>query len=217
MKEYPILFKGEMVRAILDGRKTQTRRVIKDPVWEEDGEQLPDGTGSLGWELRNKCPYGRRGDHLWVRETWAVYVGEKLYTGPLKKLKGRSGISISLREDQDTDGQQQTKWRPSIHLARRHSRRTLKVTGVRVERVQDISEADAKAEGIVPFDKIGPEQRLSDCMKNDRTQATHPHTIAFASLWDGINYDRGFGWIDNPWVWVVDFKWLSKSEGEAER
>lgn len=198
MKERPILFSAPMVRAILDGRKSQTRRY------------LTSDTNFTCEELTQlKCRYGVPGDRLWVRETWCAvlprkdggleYNGARLVTPP-------DGESVELwyRADGELgpisclfdDG---PRWRPSLHMPRWASRLTLEVTSVRVERLQDISEEDAKAEGIGEakpwvFDGGGPAMGPT---------ATH----AFMRLWDSINGKRpGCAWQDNPWVWAVTFR-----------
>ena len=179
MNEKPILFNGEMVRAILGGRKTQTRRVVKDQgrvptVLQSDGNRLlpkhvPD------W-FTDYCPYGGHGDRLWVRETHWRAEGEG--TGGKVRF-------LQYKATSPDDPPLGDRWRPSIHMPRWASRITLEVTGVRVERVQDISNEDVHAEGFAPWgDKY----------------------LSFADLWDSINANRGYGWDANPWVWVVEFK-----------
>jgi len=184
MTERPILFSGEMVRAILAGRKTQTRRVIKCTGLDclgacgVAGEDMRfAGRDWVGNSVLLKCPHGQRGSKLWVRETWQEDpVGEfgicYKATGHNEKCKVHSHL-----------------WRPSIFMPRHASRLTLEITGVRVERVQDISEDDAKAEGVEPF---APDDGR--------------YRIGYAELWDSINAKRGFGWEVNPWAWVLEFK-----------
>lgn len=178
MKERPILFSAPMVRAILDGSKTQTRRAAKGiaTVHVRTGEALAD-IDSAG--PRVACPYGQPGDRLWVREAWA----------DCDKL---------VRYYATDDVHPLRKKRPSIYMPRWASRITLEVTGVRVERLQDISVDDSMAEGIVlqPDGGYG----LAD--------STHYHftdpRVSYWSLWETIN---GPGSVDaNPWVWVVEFK-----------
>ena len=200
IKERPILFSGEMVRAILDGRKTQTRRVVKElpggrggPVgdhvkfWRKGNEDPGrwcgcDGLGSLGWV---KCPFGVPGDRLWVRETWHAN-----HTKEVVHYRADYGEHDPFREE--TCGEDHSlvgeRWRPSIHMPRWASRITLEVTDVRVERLQEITNGEARAEGF-PVDESGTWWR-------DR----------FHSGWDALNAKRGFGWDTNPWVWVVEFK-----------
>ena len=189
----PILFSGEMVRAILDGRKTQTRRVIKPQpsagvrrsVFVLSG--LEDGHGR---ELR--CPYGRPGDTLWVRETWQAVSGNDrarhIMTHP-RPDRGWLEYAATPRADEPA-----YKWRPSIHMPRWASRITLEVTGVRVERLQDISEADAWAEGCEGYD-------------DDVTGGKSGYR-EYCELWEKIN-GKG-SWDLNPWVWVVEFKGVAQ-------
>ena len=167
MKERPIIFSAEMVQAILDGRKTQTRRVMKVPPREINGV-------GIVYES-DKCPYGQPGNRLWVRETWA-------YWGSIETPE-----AIIYRTDGDKAG---VRWRPSIYMPRKYSRITLEVTGVRVERVQDISHRDALAEGV----------------SYDVSQDDGAPVPRFQKLWDSINAKRGYSWDKNPWVWVVEFK-----------
>jgi hypothetical protein len=182
MKERPILFSGEMVRAILDGRKTQTRRIMKpqpDLSMLHVEEEMQNGQG--GWEglAGDACPHGQPGDRLWVRETFAQ-------VGTPGTLSGYVRYKADEKAALGAYGCQ--KWRPSIFMPRRASRIILEITDVRVERVQGISNADALAEGINrPIDNRYPIDE-------------------FRALWDSINAKRGFGWYVNPWVWVIGFK-----------
>ena len=183
MKERPLLFSGPMIRAILAGTKTQTRRVLKGANHVSAGGAPLKFTGSDIREVQ--CPYGWIGDRLWVRESFCpIYPQDPNYNGgrPIEydyqatyKHGDRLGDLIGVRK----------KWKPSIHMPRAASRITLEVTGVRVERLQDISEADAQAEGVY-------------------TDPACPAYDAYAQLWDEIN---GTGaWDANPLVWVVEFK-----------
>jgi hypothetical protein len=174
VKERPILFSGPMVRAILEGRKTQTRRVIK-PQPEIGGAYWRTPGGAIGRDVKPKyCPYGRPGDLLWVRETWAINIGAE------------PGESIyAYRADRERPGD----WKPSIHMPRKASRLLLRITDVRVQRVQEISDAEAIAEGCVPVWDAGVTPR-----------------DAFAELWDDINAPRDHGWESNPWVWAISFE-----------
>ena len=169
MKEYPIIFSGPMVRAILDGRKTQTRRVIKpQPKGEfcRYGFHMP--TQAIWTDLTVvSCPYGQPGDLLWVRETFAA-AGDQSW--------------VEYRADCDS---KVIRWRPSIHMPRSASRLTLRITDVRVQRVQEISEEDARAEGTTG---------LAGAM------------TGFPYLWESINAKRGYGWNTNPWVWAISFE-----------
>jgi len=187
MKERPIIFSSEMVRAILDGKKTQTRRVIKSQIncnrvyhAEQDRWLFYDiSNDSYDLELDIKCPYGKPGDKLWCKETFV-----RQYTGfDYGIIYKADGIKIS--EDM--------KWSPSIYMPRWASRIILEITGIRVERIQDITEEDAKAEGC----EIG--HGLTD-------DSPFFAREAFQKLWDSINAKRGYGWYENPWVWVIEFK-----------
>lgn len=179
MKERPILFSAPMVRAIVAGTKTQTRRIVKPGVLED------------GWPIAyaaERCPYGAPGDRLWVRETWAK--------------AGEVGDDIEYRADNpDPLG---ARWRPSIHMPRWASRLLLEVTAVRVERLQDISEDDACAEGVQELDGTLDELALYARAKKMGECATDSR-VWFAELWDSINGTRA-PWASNPFVWVVSFK-----------
>lgn len=198
----PILFSTERVNAILDGRKTQTRRVIKPQpssgirksVFVKSG--LEDGHGR---EIKSRY---QPGDILWVRETWAeVSSGIIEYKATYKEpYTGSAEI--------DHIGNK-IKWRPSIFMPREAARIFLKVTNVRVERVQDITEEDAKAEGCITFmEKIG-DGKSKDVLEFDLTARD-----AFVELWNNINAKRGYSWDTNPWVWVYEFERISKEEAE---
>jgi hypothetical protein len=204
MRERPILFSGPMVRAILDGRKSMTRRVIKpQPEMEFDGEMLPDGTGYGGWAPVlppwSKWPY-RVGDRLWVRETWAtnepIWDDDKAESFAVPAMVDRSMIIYRAVCEKNR------KWRPSIFMPRWASRITLEITGVRVERVQDITEGDAREEGITDGGCL-------NCGEHEPCGCDNPQPDArdaFIWLWDSINKKRGYGWHVNPWVWVIEFK-----------
>lgn len=210
-KERQIIFSGEMVRAILDGRKTRTRRVVKPQpkLVDEKPNYLPNEWGfwSGGYPDHGRvvrCPYGAPGDRLWVRETWACIwtehepgEGQTSWDVPHRiEYKADSGVKYPGEWPDDCgDDPECPRWSSPIHMPRRASRILLEVVSVRVERVQEISETDAIAEGMT---MIGP-PALSN-----RT--------SFSMLWDSINVKRGFGWDVNPWVWVVKFKRVEASE-----
>lgn len=200
MKERPILFQGEMVRAILAGRKTQTRRLIRDGLAVTD--VCGGGVEPAVWWPRDAVgrdaasPYGVPGDRLWVKETF--YCDHCEYpTGPRREmvemLEYRATHDCSAWEAgcpcRDDNGR--SSWRPSIFMPRWASRLTLDVTEVRVERLQDITEADARAEGVEPRD-------------GDGHRGYQPARAAYAELWDRINGEGS--WLRDPWVWVVGFK-----------
>lgn len=191
MKERPILFSGPLVRAILKGRKTQTRRVVKPiPQMVSDKNIATwDGDAAVLMRLLDKagrtCPYGGSGARLWVRETFRLFDSSECACYDHCNCMSYHGKPV-YRATAD-DGE--SKWTPSIHMPRWASRITLEITNVRVERLQDISESDANSEGCMlePFDQ-------------DWTQCRR----WFMELWESIN---GAGsWDANPWVWVIEFK-----------
>ncbi|WP_131753547.1 hypothetical protein [Burkholderia vietnamiensis] len=225
MKERPILFSGPMVRAILEGRKTQTRRVIRLPNNNPLGAWEPTtaGGGSVKyvgdipapeiaaiWHTRSGecyvCPHGDVGDRLWVRETHEIRrIGTETFEGarPTRRYAGiayqaddgRAEVDIDLDTFQALDAKESRGWTPSIHMPRWASRITLEITGVRAERLQEIRWNDAIAEG----------------MKDPRRAASRLDPIdgvvaQFRQLWDGLNAARGHGWDANPWVWVIEFR-----------
>lgn len=199
MKERPILFSGPMVRAILDGRKTQTRRVVKN-AWQ----CLPLENVAYQRDAIAKCPYGVPGDRLWVRETWWTYphvISNRLLRDGADTWPKVNGEPIAYAADGDADIWSHLDWvkKPSIHMPRWASRITLEVVGVRVERVQDISEEDAKAEGL---DFMEPNRFASPGSNEWMT-----FDAAFECLWDTVNGDGA--WDRNDWVWVVEFKRLN--------
>ncbi|KVE08413.1 hypothetical protein [Burkholderia anthina] len=249
MRELPILFSGPMVRALLEGRKTQTRRVVKvrnelPPAWAtyaseghslmQDGKARP--VGSFFWSEEQQpeqplqtlrrwpvlpakhpmagdwywtpSPYGKIGDRLWVRETCRAdeldsgldgvrYQADDAFRAiedsllaaerwlDLNAYRGREGATV-----------------PAIHMPRWASRITLEITGVRAERLQSISESDARAEGVTIADHH---------MRGYCAGAYRPPSIrAFHDLWDSLNAARGHGWDMNPWVWVVEFRRIER-------
>ena len=218
MTDRPILFTGPMVRAILDGRKTQTRRLIKvgDTIEErDDGTLWPHyttwahGDDGSPWA---PCPYGVPGDRLWARETWryhdwtedglpwiryAADDARRLCANVTDDWADRvsdAWATLSDPGNYQIDGAaRDRKWRPSIFLPRWASRLTLDVTEVRVERLHAITEEDAIAEGVgpAPFCKAGRPPGLE-------------HVEAYEDLWDAINGKRA-PWASDPWVWVVEF------------
>ena len=192
MKERPILFSAPMVRAILAGTKTQTRRVVKDRhIGQIDTSKLP---GPAGWS--RPMPYGKPGYRLWVRETWQSHHnqnGERL--DGLDDWKKHPRECFYRADESDPSTRPMSgRWRPSIHMPRWASRITLEVTGVRVERLQEISEADAIAEGV----NVHPDHH-----GKPRTSIYSP-VQAYRDLWESINGPGS--WDLNPWVWVVEFE-----------
>jgi hypothetical protein len=236
MKERPILFSGPMVRAILEGRKGQTRRALKPQPESRENESVPGHYGTFfhGWnldhpavtdfDLSSLCPYGRPGDRLWVRETWSM-------AGMFNKTKpsdlDHEWSSHQVNEGllwYRADGEQEPgatvgdkmsgrgRWRPSIHMPRWASRILLEITDVRVERLQDISDHDALSEGIEVSDWEHGCCPYRNYRKGEPGQMNrHCSTpgLSFLTLWESIN---GAGsWAENPYVWRVEFKQLTQA------
>ena len=186
MKERPIIFSWEMVRAILDGQKTQTRRVIT-PAHLDLKIKILEG------ELLS--PYGYPCDRLWVRETWRAeelvisgldvirYQADNHYR-PIENNQEAADLWMAVHKEGNP-------WRPSIFMPRWASRITLEIINIRPERLQEISEVDAKAEGVGAW---------------HNTIGGTIYKPEFRFLWDSINAERGYGWEANPWVWVIEFK-----------
>lgn len=211
MKESPIPFKGDMVRAVLSGQKTQTRRPMKPiPVYPDafDGlrREIHDGQvhfWASGAELpahKFRCPYGQPGDRLWVRERWAADMSfDDL---PPRMLPPR-GMPIYYHA---TAQCMDYKWRPSIHMPRWASRITLEITDVHVERVQDITNDEAVAEGAYEVRKVGDDIAHATWTMDGLDWRYDTPREAFVATWDSIYAADGLGWDVNPWVWVVAFK-----------
>jgi hypothetical protein len=189
-RERPILFSGPMVQAILDGRKSQTRRMVKARelgLWnktdcERDGDGWPLYEDDMGDYQRLSCPYGKPGDRLWVRETWKTAPG--------------GGEDVYYRADGHIDIKE-WPWKPSIFMPRWASRITLEVTGVRVERLWQITEADAIAEGC--REEEGSPEDIAILGPGSWTAK-----LEYMMLWEEINGEGS--WAKNPWVWVVSFR-----------
>jgi hypothetical protein len=229
MKARPILFSAEMIRALLDGRKSQTRRALKlQPLdilpmegdkagreWVILEEREPEPKGKV-----IRCRYGMPGDYLWCRETFRQH-----------DHPDQDGCTIEYRADRPEyvkrdDDPSAVAWRPSIFMPRALSRLTLRITNIRVERLQDISEADAIAEGVEPLDSRAPENREQcdfdpalcgrcgglrlymdassgaarfdvDCSECDT------HAKRYRWLWESINGAES--WAANPFVWCLHF------------
>lgn len=184
MKERPILFSGPMVRAILEGRKTQTRRIVRGAAlrWLEDDGFTPEFVSDPDNRL---CPHGKPGDRLWVRETWAIMSKSRqsAWKGEAIPKHLMEGVELVYRADEDYGP---GIYRPSIHMPRWASRIDLEITDIRVERLQDITEEDAMAEGAY------------------KSPAAGNYRMGFGEIWESIN---GSGsWTKNPWVWVIEFK-----------
>ena len=206
-RERGILFSGPMVRALLEGRKTQTRRSVKPQpvgevyhrddspgIWYIDGETAhanPDA--QRDW----RCPYGVPGDTLWVRETWAALKFTKDWeTGYVDGWYADPKGTTVYRATGDWD-QANFAWKPAIHMPRARSRLTLTLTDVRVQRVQDISEEDAMAEGVTLDDR----------------EESRPARAAFLDLFYGINKRAPRD--QNPWVWCLTFLPLPPADGDT--
>jgi hypothetical protein len=230
MKEKPILLSGEMVRAILDNRKTQTRRAVNrvQRIGRVTEFQRSDTPGydwimrdeRMMWndishaDLLSRCPYGQPGDRLWVRETYRhcgnISTGGWCFEMVGYAADGASGrcgewMTLSAMPRREWWNTGKEPWSPSIFMPRRYSRLTLEVTGIRVERVQDITESDARAEGIIDGGCLS-------CGNPEPCGCEDPRPDArdgFIGLWDDIYAKRGSGWEVNPFVWVVEFKVVS--------
>jgi hypothetical protein len=198
MKERPILFSAPMVRALLDGSKTQTRRVVKPQPSILAGELLCWKDNALtDDQMAALCPYGKPGDRLWVRESWHQR-GKFVFALPDSDKRSWLGTrEIAYSADAKRPGHD-WRSRPSIHMPRWASRITLEITGVRVERLRDISPEDCWAEGIQEMRDAGDENgELRGSVKQD-----------YQALWESINGPGS--WDANPWVWVVEFKRLEQ-------
>lgn len=210
MNEKPILMSGPMVRAILEGRKTVSRRVVKLPMPKLEFVHTVSGNSdgkihATPWTAKAiqkiiTCPYGNPGDSLlWVRETWTALFnnddGMTLWwhnTPKEQRTQDRLASEVTYRADYKPEPYDEWPFVPSIFMPRWASRLALKVTGVRVERLQDISEADAEVEGVIQHTTYRPGYGFRD---------------GFRTLWDEINGKRpGCSWTSDPWVWVLEFE-----------
>jgi hypothetical protein len=205
--ERPIIFSSPMIQAILDGRKTQTRRIIKpslgwDAMWipSKANETYKDGVQRYTMKVNSqyslpyfKCPYGSIGSILWVRETWRPTMNSM-----------PTGWPYDYKATVEADGTPiEGPWKPSIFMPREACRIRLEITNIRVERVQDISEADAIAEGVESwFSDLFQETRYKD-YETPISDWRNPDS-SYRSLWTKINGTDS--WNSNPWVWVVEFK-----------
>ncbi|MDT9784586.1 hypothetical protein RUW59_03910 [Klebsiella pneumoniae] len=218
MKERGMIFNGEMVRAILDGRKTQTRRPIK---WKqtrfteigerEDGSKWPwSEDAEHACDFWHPCPFGAVGDRIWVRETFQGplfdYDLMDSYckdATPFEKPEFcvYKADGVPAPEFYDADDELHCCWRPSIHMPRWASRILLEITDVRVERLNAISEEDATAEGVPPAGSLLPDYPGTFLTpKGDFATAK----VAFQRLWESIYGEES--WKANGWVWVISFK-----------
>ncbi|EPN2845315.1 hypothetical protein ACYQSV_000276 [Klebsiella aerogenes] len=239
MTERGMIFTGEMVRALLSGRKTQTRRIMKpqpEPCprgghwWPSNvfktmlhiEEEMQNGKGGWGGLVGDACPFGDVGDRIWVRETWGAVSHELDEDGRIQPWTPDrpatvihempfgngyySGHAIYAADGDftwgDDDGYEDGRscWKPSIHMPRAASRILLEITDVRVERLNAISEEDARAEGIIDGGCL-------NCGEPEPCGCANPEpdaTDAFAYLWQSIYGQEN--WNANPWVWVIEFK-----------
>lgn len=215
-KEKPIIFSGLMVRAILEGRKTQTRHIIS-PKHLSFVENITGEYLSGNWK-KLPLPYGMVGDRLWVREQWCGACGENglLWNedGNTYKVWYRATNPDVVAVDDDgftkfrRDGLEASPWKSPLHMPRWASRITLEITGIRVERLNDISEADAIAEGAQKFDSLPPLHPFGqDCRWSMENPTSTDNSLgsartAFANYWIKL----GNPWSVNPWVWVIEFR-----------
>lgn len=213
MKERGMIFNGEMVRAILDGRKTQTRRIMAPQPADDIERGIFPNPEVIGWKssLRHKygsttahfCPYGKPGDRIWVRESFRVHSrATDVATLVYKASERNSWTEQTLRVPVAVCNKPATpeKWTPSLHMPRWASRILLEITDVRVERLNAISEEDARAEGIIDGGCL-------NCGEPEPCGCANPEpdaTDAFAYLWQSIYGQES--WNANPWVWVISFE-----------
>jgi hypothetical protein len=207
MKAHPILFSAPMIHALLEGRKTQTRRIIKGKniFISASGAVMDMADGHI---KEIKFPYGEQGGYLWVRETW--YCDHyKVQRGlSFKEVPDARELLYYRATDCDKNGSCYTgfsgetmdvPWNSSIHMPRWASRLTLKMTGMKVEQLQDISEADAKAEGV----------QVRDIFYPDESRTDYSYCHQFRLLWESINGEGS--WDLNPWVWVPEFEVIKQN------
>lgn len=232
MKERGMIFNGEMVRALLDGRKTQTRRIMAPQPADDIERGIFPNPEVIGWKSSRRhkhgsttahfCHYGKPGDRIWVRETWGVvshafsddglmidWVPDRPATAIHEMPFGNgyySGYVIYAADGDftwgDDDGYEDGRscWKPSIHMPKAASRILLEITNVRVERLNAISEEDARAEGIIDGGCL-------NCGEPEPCGCANPDpdaTDAFAYLWQSIYGQES--WNANPWVWVIEFE-----------
>jgi hypothetical protein len=226
MKERPILMNGAMVRAVLDGSKTQTRRIVKKVGLAAPAPQsVIDGAATYAGGMVAHCPYGQPGDRIWVRETWGVishawdeacnlidWAPDRPATAISEMPFGQgyhSGHVIYAADgafewsgDDDGDGDPRSAWHPSIHMPRRASRILLEIVSVRVERLKDISDADIVAEGIDMEALAESQDRYDIVCKGSGASGRATERSAWRDLWEST----GGNWDANPWCWAITFK-----------
>lgn len=199
MKEHPMIFSTDSVKAILNGRKTQTMRVIKPqppetilrPMMLAKDPASPSGYSFISDEYDDillKCPYGQVGDRLWVREAWQHI---------------KAGIAYKA----SWDGKPDWSWKSPLFMSRKRSRITLEITDIRVKKLQEIGYNDLVREGVEDtfpvlalYGTVFVPALYSDIFKETITK--------FGQLWDSLNAKRGYSWATNPWVWVISFRLL---------
>lgn len=223
VSERPILFTGELIPRVMDGTKTQTRRLLKSPNLEDLEEfvrfqRYPDESYRAVFaydggneDVSVRSPYGGPGDRLWVRETFwhhkSDYLEQVAWPG-LSVTRNPDGGAYAPHINKSFDPREHKLWRkrPSIHMPRWASRTLLEVVDVRVQRLQDITEEDARAEGVDPVPCTHPDPTpgygCTDCQGSGYVE---PALLGFASLWDSINAKRA-SWEANPLVWAITFK-----------
>lgn len=214
MSEKPIIFSTEMVRAILDGRKTQTRRVMKP---QPKASELFDDYiqyKNIHWNPKDDYKHNipvqalkyKLGDVLWVRETWRPVNSEtyKIYPKESAIDYAADWSPIHFENSKNPKACNGGKWRPSIHMPRAAARLFLRVTDVRIERVQEISADEAEKEGCKFVYAYGLD-----------SVAMSPYQ-AFIHLWDCLNAKRGYSWKSNPWVWVIEFERITPELAQTE-
>lgn len=203
IKNKPIIFSTEMIRAILNGNKKQTRRVIKpQPIWDDGiwywkNHYFSPEAFNIGNDkfIKEKCPY-QIGQTLWVRETWSkIYIDWPPEENTEYEYEYKADIGNKYPgewPEEYKDNEACGRWKPSIFMPREAARLFLNITNIKAEKIQDITEEDAKAEGVQPDKETGS------------------YVDSFMCLWDRLNKKRGFGWDVNPWVWVIEFERINK-------
>lgn len=214
MRELPILFSTPMVQAILDGRKIMTRRTVKNiPEGTHRVEQIGESLFEAHWGIHGnslfldgateiKCPY-QPGDRLYVRETWRRYSRRSECTCYEYCHCPPDGTILYYADC----GPDENKWKPSIHMPKAAARIWLEVTNVRVERLQEITEEDAIAEGCTGY-PCGPHSSAMGCGEcaNTGWVGGYSPVREFLDLWNSLNAKRGYGWEVNPFCWVIEFR-----------
>lgn len=223
MKERPILFSGEMVRAILGGRKTQTRRIIKaQPIEQVRYPGWYSWKGQNGWRPQDLAVHGsfEIGQHLYVREifgyVWPEWCDNGLVEerGIARPITAEECDVVYRATDPDylwanDEGEECTIWKPSIHMPKRLARIWLKVVNVRAERLQEISGTDILAEGVdTPFVNFNWNRNSTDDVARIANRFPELLRLAFAELWDSVNVNLNYKWDADRWVWAVQFRRL---------